>query len=688
MRLPFSLPLFLLVFTAHLFAQNTDLPTVSAPIPPASIVANAGKAIDLRSHFAVTGITGQVVQFTTAGFGTFNVEMNSTVAPNTVANFLNYVNSNRFANTLVHRSKPSLHIIQGGGYSPNTTGTTFTNYFTVPKNAQIAMEAGNTLTHARGTIAMARTSQSLNTATSEWFINTADNFGNFDSASAGTAASYAVFGRVTGTGMNVVDPIAALPVLGGDITVTQSSKTSTSVSVDAASIPANFGTGWVLLGEQVASLNIVGNIGLITLTGNADTDIFFPTTVHYALFQSPFGELPVLHNLTTYGNGSLNLTELVKMTSIQAVPVFPGSTGGPGVVSFSATSSNPLVNAWTTGSTLHLVPTKNINGSSTVTVTGTDSNGNAVSTSFNVTVNRKLRDLNGDSFCDLVFQNTGTGQLQEWLLDGTGASINFGTGSGIKSTGYLYGGSLPGWRLAGVGDVDGDSIPDLIFQNTSTGQIQAWLLDGSGSSINFTTRSGIKSSGYLYGGTLAGWQVAGIADVDGDGKADIIFQNTSTGQVLAWFLDGTGASVNFSTGSGIKGSGYLYGGSLVGWQLSGIGDVNGDGIPDLVFQNGYTGQVFAFALDDTGDSINFSTGSGTKGSGYLYGGSLLGWRLAGVWDLNGDGIPDLLFQNSSTGQVYGFFLDGTGASVNFSTGSGIKGADYLYGGSLPGWLAY
>ena len=676
MRFLPSILCFGLAFTGGLSAQNPDFPTVSAIIPTASIVANAGAAIDLRNYFAVTGIMGQVVQFTTAS-GIFNVEMNASSAPNTVANFLAYVNANRFPNSIVHRSNPGFHIIQGGGYLLNGSSLT-----PITENAAIPMEAGDTLPHTRGTIAMARASFSLDTATSEWFINTVDNSGLWSPASALSSNSYAAFGRVTGTGMSVVDTIAALPVPRGTLTVIRSSSADKIVSVDVASLPVNFGPGWGLLGSSVES--ILGTA--VTLTANANQTISTNTPVTWSRLGSPFDELPILANLPP--NNDLLPSNLVGVTNIKAVPLFPAAAGTPAVVTFSAASSDPIVNAWVTGSILHLVATKNLNRSSIVTVTGMDSNGHAASTSFNVNVSRKLRDINSDSFADLVFQNTGTGQIYKWLLDGTGSPVNFTTGTGMISTGYLYSGGLAGWQLAGIADLDGDGIPDLVFQNTGTGQIYAWLLDGSGAPINFTTGIGIKRTGYIYGGSLIGWRLAGIADVNGDGKADLVFQNTASGQVYAWFLDGSATSINFSTGSGIKGTGYLYAGSLVGWPLAGIGDVNGDGIPDLVFQNSGTGQIYAYALDDTGDPVNFSTGSGTRGAGYLYGGSLVGWRLAGIGDMNGDGIPDLLFQNNGTGQVYTWFLDGSGNPVNFTTGIGNRGAGYLYGGSLTGWQLY
>ena len=222
--------------------------------------------------------------------------------------------------------------------------------------------------------------------------------------------------------------------------------------------------------------------------------------------------------------------------------------------------------------------------------------------------------------------------------------MNFTTGAGLKGTGtagsgYLYTGGLADWRIVGIGDVNGDGIPDLVFQN-GAGQVYAWFLNGSGSPVNFTTGAGLKGtgaagSGYLYPGGLADWRIVGIADVNGDGKQDLIFQN-SAGQVYAWFLSGTGSTVNFTTGAGIKGtgaagSGYLYSGALGDWRIAGIGDVNGDGVPDLVFQNN-AGQIYQWFLNGTGSPVNLATGAGLKragaaGSGYLYPGGLSDWRV-------------------------------------------------------------
>ncbi len=124
--------------------------------------------------------------------GSFQLELEDTAAPVSVANFLNYIAKGAFVDTVVHRSVDNF-VIQGGGF--------YTDFSTVATDAPIINETG--LSNVRGTIAMARTSD-LNSATSQWFINTVDNL--FLDTN-----QYAVFGHVVGDGMKVVDAIAALP---------------------------------------------------------------------------------------------------------------------------------------------------------------------------------------------------------------------------------------------------------------------------------------------------------------------------------------------------------------------------------------------------------------------------------------------------------------------------------------------
>lgn len=142
------------------------------------------------------------VQFQTS-MGNFEVNLYDEESPATVANFLAYVSAEDYNNSFMHRLIGGF-IVQGGGYIYNPENGAVTS---VPANSPIINEAK--YSNVRGTIAMAKLGGNPNSATSEWFINLGNNSENLDRQNGG----FTVFGVVTGDGMDVVDAIAALPVL-------------------------------------------------------------------------------------------------------------------------------------------------------------------------------------------------------------------------------------------------------------------------------------------------------------------------------------------------------------------------------------------------------------------------------------------------------------------------------------------
>lgn len=131
--------------------------------------------------------------------GSVVVELDPAAAPLTVTNFLTYVNSGYYNNTLFHRVIPSF-VVQGGGYLPGLIRK-------AGQRPPIVLESNKGLSNARGTLAMARTTVP-DSATSEFFINLVDN-STLDYLSP-TSPGYAVFGKVL-SGLEVIDAVAAQP---------------------------------------------------------------------------------------------------------------------------------------------------------------------------------------------------------------------------------------------------------------------------------------------------------------------------------------------------------------------------------------------------------------------------------------------------------------------------------------------
>ena len=143
--------------------------------------------------------------------GTLVISLRPQEAPLTVDNFLSYVKSGFYNNTVFHRhgrtAASTTFVLQGGGYTAPLSSAT---RFPAPKvtGAPIALETGRGLSNLRYTLAMARTNEP-NTATSEFFINTVANTFLDGDGTAGNPG-YAVFGTVT-TGTTLVDAMVAAP---------------------------------------------------------------------------------------------------------------------------------------------------------------------------------------------------------------------------------------------------------------------------------------------------------------------------------------------------------------------------------------------------------------------------------------------------------------------------------------------
>jgi len=203
-------------------AQNVA-PVVTTPIAAFTEYAGApARSIDLTAVFSDPDASNavQMSVLLPSSTGIFNIALDGQHKPITVGNFLSYVNSGRYfmtdptthglASSFIHRSVSNF-VVQGGGFigTVNPAQPPYAQPTPVPTFSPIHNEPG--ISNKIGTIAMAKLDGQPNSATSQWFVNLANNGGppaNLDTTNGG----FTVFGHVTGVGMTIVNAIAAVPI--------------------------------------------------------------------------------------------------------------------------------------------------------------------------------------------------------------------------------------------------------------------------------------------------------------------------------------------------------------------------------------------------------------------------------------------------------------------------------------------
>ncbi len=181
-------------------------------------------------------------------------------------------------------------------------------------------------------------------------------------------------------------------------------------------------------------------------------------------------------------------------------------------------------------------------------------------------------------------------------------------------------------------DLDGDGKADLVWRNTSSGVVAGWLMDGiTIASVGFPA------------GVPAEWQIEGIGDVNGDGKADVVWQNQTNGVVTGWLMNGLSI-----TSVGVSGNAGPF------WDIKGLGDFNGDGKADLLWRYAVVGNP----PPSTGHTAIWLMNGTTITSVGFPASVPLEWQIAGIGDVNDDRKADVVWQNTTNGAVAVWLMNG------------------------------
>jgi hypothetical protein len=212
-----------------------------------------------------------------------------------------------------------------------------------------------------------------------------------------------------------------------------------------------------------------------------------------------------------------------------------------------------------------------------------------------------------------------------------GPGFNLCTGLGTPNALQLFR-ALAKSSLPTAKNFNGNGQADLVFENTVTGQRAIWLL-----------KNGLYSSAYYLPSAPTEWQIAGVGDFLGNGQSDLVCQNLATGQCGIWILNNGVFSYSIALPT-----------VSLPWQIVGAADFLGTGQAGLVWEHTATGERGIWILNNGVYSYSIPLPSAPPQ-----------WHIAGAADFLGTGQADLVLENTTTGErgiwilnngVYAYFI--------------------------------
>lgn len=237
-------------------------------------------------------------------------------------------------------------------------------------------------------------------------------------------------------------------------------------------------------------------------------------------------------------------------------------------------------------------------------------------------------DLDNDCDADMVWRNGN--QVKVWIMENGAPADKVVIDDSFSAT----------WDILAVDDFDGNGTADILVGKPASEKLRVWSMNGS----TVTSNKAVAMGSFK----LAKHALVTTGDINGDGKADIVWRRVSDGDVRGWAMNG----------STIEQSSLIANDYSKTWEAVGGGDINGDGVTDVVFRSKSSGKVRLCCLKDDFSIEDQSTYEGITNS-----------SLAACTDIDGNGCDDLVWRKeTSTGKLVRWAMSPSGPSSSKTIG--------------------
>ncbi len=318
-------------------------------------------------------------------------------------------------------------------------------------------------------------------------------------------------------------------------------------------------------------------------------------------------------------------------------------------------------------------------------------------------------DVNGDGYADVIVGAPGWSDGQS---DEGGAWVYHGAASGVNSAPnwYAQGNQINGQfgcSVATAGDVNGDGYADVIisapdYDAPTPDEGAAFVWHGSAGGVNGGVNGSPSNAAWHAESDEAvarlGYSVASAGDVNGDGQADVIvgaylYGGADEGAAMAWYgrSDGVNHGVTGTPANAAWMVTGAHGDAWLGLSVAGAGDVNGDGFADVIvgdpyFTNGQTEEGGAYLYLGSAAGLGADWANRDEGD---KAGARLGYSVASVGDVNGDGYADVVvgaprYTNDQSEEGRAFLWYGSASGISTTRDWWAEGnvASAWYGSSV------